>query len=344
MKPEYKVATKVGLRAAIMTTLICCLLFAGPAAAFPNSITYQGRLTGNGGKSIPAGTYGMKFELFSSAIGSTALASWTFLAVYVDSNGTFRVDLDGTASGKNIGSIISMNKDVYLEISIQSSGGLETLKPRAKIGASARAQHSYFAENGAPVGAILPFGGTIVPEGWLLCNGLTYDRKKYATLFSIIGSSYGSGDGTTTFHVPDLRGRFIRGVDSAAKRDIDAATRTAMNSGGNTGDKVGSVQAFSTALPTSKFVTSTAGSHSHPVSAAGNHSHTFSAKQTKPGVTSGGAIMGTYEWIYPGTISVSTSGNHSHSMSAAGNHSHSISGGDKETRPVNANVNFIIKY
>lgn len=67
-----------------------------------------------------------------------------------------------------------------------------------------------------PVGALIPFAGTAAPAGWLLCNGGTVSRTTYAQLFSVIGTTYGSGDGKTTFNLPDLRGRVPVGVNGSA--------------------------------------------------------------------------------------------------------------------------------
>ena len=94
----------------------------------------------------------------------------------------------------------------------------------------------------AAPGMIVAFGGTVAPEGWVLCDGHSVSRTSYSALFGAIGDSWGKGDGVTTFNLPDLRGRFLRGTDSGAGRDPDAATRVAINAGGNTGDNVGSVQ------------------------------------------------------------------------------------------------------
>ena len=93
-----------------------------------------------------------------------------------------------------------------------------------------------------PTGCVLPYAGTTAPEGWLLCDGSTVSRTDYAGLFAVLGSTHGQGDGSTTFHIPDLRGRFVRGVDGAANRDPDKGSRIAANSGGNAGNNVGSVQ------------------------------------------------------------------------------------------------------
>lgn len=97
-----------------------------------------------------------------------------------------------------------------------------------------------------PAGTIAPFGGGTVPAGWLLCDGSTVSRATYSNLFAATGTLHGQGDGSTTFHLPDYRGRFLRGADNmgtgAAGRDPDAASRTAANTGGATGNAVGSVQ------------------------------------------------------------------------------------------------------
>ncbi len=99
-----------------------------------------------------------------------------------------------------------------------------------------------FISLGVPVGTILSFAGTIAPDGFLLCDGNQVSRATYVALFSVIGTNFGSGDGSATFHLPDLRGRFLRGVDSGAGNDPDATSRVASNSGGTTGDSVGSYQ------------------------------------------------------------------------------------------------------
>ena len=57
----------------------------------------------------------------------------------------------------------------------------------------------------APVGSILAFGGSSAPSGWLLCQGQAVSRTTYAELFSAIGTSFGTGDGSATFNLPDLR-------------------------------------------------------------------------------------------------------------------------------------------
>lgn len=65
-----------------------------------------------------------------------------------------------------------------------------------------------------PVGAVLPFYGSMPPNNWLLCYGQEVSRTEYKTLFDVIGTSSGSGNGSTTFNVPDLKGKVIYGQGS----------------------------------------------------------------------------------------------------------------------------------
>lgn len=65
-----------------------------------------------------------------------------------------------------------------------------------------------------PTGIPLPFAGSVLPNGFLFCNGAAVSRTTYANLFNVIGTTYGSGDGTTTFNVPNMQRRFPLGKSS----------------------------------------------------------------------------------------------------------------------------------
>lgn len=65
---------------------------------------------------------------------------------------------------------------------------------------------------GLPVGSVVPYAGSSVPPGYLFCDGTPANRTTYAALFSVLGTTYGAGDGSTTFGLPDLRGRAPIGV------------------------------------------------------------------------------------------------------------------------------------
>ena len=66
-----------------------------------------------------------------------------------------------------------------------------------------------------PLGGIVQYAGATAPDGWLICNGSAISRITYADLFSAIGTTYGSGDGSTTFNLPNLNGRVAVGYDSS---------------------------------------------------------------------------------------------------------------------------------
>ena len=76
-----------------------------------------------------------------------------------------------------------------------------------------------------PVGAILPYGSLTPPTGYLVCDGSAVSRTEYANLFSVIGTSFGEGDGTTTFNLPNIDGRGIVGF-SSSDDDFNALGKT----------------------------------------------------------------------------------------------------------------------
>lgn len=65
-----------------------------------------------------------------------------------------------------------------------------------------------------PVGTQVAYGGAVPPTGWLICDGSAVSRTTYAELFKVIGTSYGAGDGSTTFNLPNKKGRVSAGYDS----------------------------------------------------------------------------------------------------------------------------------
>jgi microcystin-dependent protein len=76
----------------------------------------------------------------------------------------------------------------------------------------------------SPVGMIQVYAGSSAPTGWQLCNGQAISRTVYAALYAVVGTTYGAGDGSTTFNVPDLRGRTVFGLDAGANRLTGAQT------------------------------------------------------------------------------------------------------------------------
>jgi len=73
---------------------------------------------------------------------------------------------------------------------------------------------------GSPTGSVISFAGSSAPSGWILCSGQNENRATYPDLFNVIGETFGAGDGSTTFGIPDLRGEFVRGWDNG--RGVDS--------------------------------------------------------------------------------------------------------------------------
>jgi len=93
-----------------------------------------------------------------------------------------------------------------------------------------------------PAGTIFAWAGNVdaIPKGYLPCDGTSYKRNQWPELFAAIGAIWG-GDAADNFKVPDLRGRFLRGVDRGAGRDFRARDRRG-DDGRHIGDATGSVQ------------------------------------------------------------------------------------------------------
>jgi hypothetical protein len=72
-----------------------------------------------------------------------------------------------------------------------------------------------------PIGSIIMWAASSPPANWLVCDGSAISRTTYASLFAVLSTLYGAGDGTTTFNLPDYRGSFLRGLDSG--RGLDPA-------------------------------------------------------------------------------------------------------------------------
>lgn len=156
--------------------------------------------------------------------------------------------------------------------------------------------------------------------GWLLCDGTSYQANTYPDLYAAIGAANGGGSGT--FNVPDLRDRFIRGVDaSGSSVDPDAGARTAAQQGGATGRDVGSLQAGATALPQTSVT----------VNNSAAHTHTYSHLNSNQHLAWSGSTYTMARWASPSTTD------------AAGAHFHTLSGFDAATAPISIALFAIIK-
>ena len=190
------------------------------------------------------------------------------------------------------------------------------------------------ASTAAPIGTLVAFAGELTDVllgeltsmGWVRCDGRSYPtQSEFSGLLDLIGKAFG-GDGST-FHVPDLRGRFIRGIDHGKGVDPEAAMRSSQHDGGNSGDAVGSEQDWSTGRPANAFVAEPAGAHSHdaphaPISGVEVSRASQQGRDSER--LGGGSYVGT--------------------TSPAGAHSHFIVGGDRETHPTNIYLHWLIKF
>jgi microcystin-dependent protein len=183
-----------------------------------------------------------------------------------------------------------------------------------------------------PSGVIVPFAGgpgvtpnpgtrQDVPDGWLLCNGATVSRTAYSNLFTIVGTTYGSGDGSTTFHVPNLSGRIPVGAGTQAQ---NGANGSGVIAGGATvartlGQWFGDVYLQS---HTHTFSGSTGG-HS------ADHSHGFNPRSAG-GWNSGATQViingGSQYWGLRSTANNGDGGTVGSTYGASNDHTHAYSG------------------
>ena len=160
-----------------------------------------------------------------------------------------------------------------------------------------------------PVGAVAYFAANSVPTGWAKANGAALSRTTYAALFAAIGTTYGAGDWSTTFNIPDLRGEFLRGWDDA--RGVDS------------GRVFGSAQGSANLSHTHS--TDSQGAHTHSVPIAWSFA-SYSSHPPDERPESGNVHA-------PGT------------SGSAGAHTHTaLASGGTESRPRNVALLACIKY
>jgi microcystin-dependent protein len=194
-----------------------------------------------------------------------------------------------------------------------------------------------FAGMGAtPVGSVLDYAGSSAPTGWLLCYGQAVSRTTYSALFTAISTTYGSGDGSLTFNVPDLRGRVTAGQDDMGG---SSANRLTNQSGGLNGDTLGATGGSETHTLTSAesaahthSVIGTTGtesqSHTHSVigqTGAENQSHTHS---TTVSATASSTLVDTLNAV-GGVAAVGSASYTSGNASATHYHEMSFTSGER---------------
>jgi hypothetical protein len=199
----------------------------------------------------------------------------------------------------------------------------------------------YAANAYIPPGVIQVFIGDQLPSGWLWCDGRTYNDSAYPKLATVIGNNFGSAEGDT-FKVPDLRGRFLRGLN-----DMDGSGTSPAASAGNSHDQqsrtVGSFQghSFDNHNHGRGDLRGSTGSDSHA------HSFPFWVGRNGTGHPDGSAdniSAGSSRSYVRQTIYNQNTNSDSHTHSVTLTAGNTATTGNNETRPVNIAVRYIIKY
>jgi microcystin-dependent protein len=187
---------------------------------------------------------------------------------------------------------------------------------------------------GVPTGALLPFAGSAAPNGFLLCGGQAASRTTYAVLFAVIGTTYGTGDGSTTFNVPDLRGRLPAGKDDM---NGSAANRVTSGGSGITGTTLGASGGEETHLLASGEMPA----HTHAVSGntGAGTAHHHAGVPTLNGQFAPGS--GSNATVNTSTGNSSDESSHTHPISLTS--ASTGGGGAHNNMPPALVVNYIIK-
>ena len=183
---------------------------------------------------------------------------------------------------------------------------------------------SWLVRGGTPVagkfiGEIFAFAGDIAPAGCLFCYGQAVSRTTYAALFSVIQTTYGGGDGSTTFNLPDLRGRVVAGKDNMGGTSANRLTGQLWGVHGNQLGATGGSETHTLTLeqlPRHQHwfsaTTSISGEHTHPFL------HGVGGEGTNPvSNTSGFAGMNTNVGLHVNPNLIAYSGSHTHTVSGA---------------------------
>lgn len=180
------------------------------------------------------------FGYLDAALGNTATISNTSAYTLVASeyqcmrflfNGSLSSDLSISIPSGVGGSWLVTNSTTdasaavptFVTVKSTAGGSVGVVVPRGvnTIVFSNGSEVFFAQQNTTPSGVIIQFAGTTAPTGYLTCDGSAVNRTTYPNLFAAIGTTWGAGNGTTTFNIPDLRGYFLRGSGTSA-RDPDS--------------------------------------------------------------------------------------------------------------------------
>ncbi len=330
-----------------LAVIVLLALSALASASVPPMINYQGKLMKPDGTPVADGTYSITFTIYDAETGGNI--RWSEPNVSVQAKGgLFAVLLGG--NGTNLPANIFEGPDRWFGIQVNDD---PEMIPRQRIASVAYAQVAEIVPDGSitaeklanqsitaeklvpgaatPTGTISMFAGATPPAGWLICNGAPVSRAEYAGLFAVIGTTYGAGDGSTAFNLPNLQGRFPLG--KSPTQPLGTLGGTATISLQHTHATLDHMLTWNE-MPAHNHGVNDPG-HAHPIGAMGNKN--FTGTGYNPLVTdnkqdwTGGAVTG---------ISIQNAGaNWGHNHGSTGN---GLSTSQDITNPYVA-VNYIIR-
>lgn len=288
-------------------------LFAFIAIILTTNVNAQTNITSSG-----MSIQGIARDETNAAIANIDQLALVFTVYYLGTGNSEQVILTKTANVKtdNFGVfsyVLDINQTQYALLSSQSAY-LKVVQGSV-VFSNEKLQavpYAIFAQNGVPTGSIMPFIGTIAPNGWLLCNGSVFtDDVTTASLKALLGS-------TTT---PDLRAMFLRGADSGNE---------------HSGPTLKTVQQddMKSHLHNVNLNTNTTGQHDHNTTFANDDYNNSGGPSPGTGLLKDAPFSSTTSH----TLLTSTDGQHNHNISG-----NTAATGGTETRPINYGVNYIIK-
>lgn len=300
--------TEIKLNLTLFLTFFIMIL----VAQTPSLFNYQAVVRDVNFHAIPNTAVAIRFQVYNQLVGGTIVYQEDFSTT---TSGFGVVNLQ-IGKAPTLGDLKLLNwssSSFFVNIQMGNGGTYTDISPnRTQLVSVPYALHAskadtalVLATGGIPPGSIMAWGGVTAPAGWLLCDGVSYNNVDYPNLFAAIGKNFG-GTGST-FNVPDVRGRFLRGVNGsktvASGGDPDLSSRTP-NGNGLTNEP-GSYQG-------SQFA-----SHTHTEHFTGGNNTGTTINVGQHGVNNSAGVL-------PGVQTEPTGG--------------------AETRPKNIYVNYIIKY
>ena len=237
------------------------------------------------------------------------------------------VEQDNTSNATKYLTFVDSSSESYQRMNIDTS---LAYNPSTKV------LNVSVSSDVSEVGKISMFARNTAPPGYLKCNGAAISRTVYADLFASIGTTFGEGDGSTTFNIPDLRGEFIRGWDD--ERGVDTSRVFGSWQGGQNVSHTHTATVSSNAHTHTWSGTTSSDSHSHTYT---KNSSTFTSQ------SQGSSYASTWYGSATGTTSADA---HTHTVSgttSSDSHAHTVTNaasGGTEVRVRNLAMLYCIKY